>query len=80
MNIPINQFILTLEQELQIATGSLSSTDQMSSIPEFDSLGRLSVISMCDSRFGFVLNIPEMDACATVSDFHSLVEKNATRA
>lgn len=79
MNIPSAQFISSLEQILEIEAGSLSSTDELSSIPEFDSMGRLSVILMCDSLFGFVLSISEMDTCVTVSDFHLLVERNATR-
>jgi acyl carrier protein len=80
MNIPIDQFISTLEQELQLEAGLLSPTDLLSDIPEFDSLGRLSLIAMCDTNFGFVLKIPDLDACVTVSDFHSVVERNATRA
>ena len=79
MNIPIKIFILTVEQTLELKTGSLTPMEPINDIPEFDSLGRLSIIAMCDSRYGFILQVSELDACTTVADFHALVERHATR-
>jgi hypothetical protein len=79
MNIPIDQFLSRLAEGLDIEAASLSASDLLSGIPELDSVGRLAVIAMCDSSFGFVLKIAELDACVTICDFHSVVERNATK-
>ena len=79
MTIPIESFIKELEDALVLPTGRLAFDQKLSDLREFDSLSRLSVIAMCDSRYGFVLKVPDLDACKTVADLHLIVEKNATR-
>lgn len=79
MNIPLDYFLSILEQELGLDASSLSPRDELSSIANLDSMGRLSVITLCDSRFGFIMKVPELDACNTVSDLHAAVQTHATR-
>jgi acyl carrier protein len=77
MSIPQPEFIAILEQELGLDPGSLSPDDQLIDVPDLDSLGRLSVIAMCDRQFGFVLNVPDLDACQTIADLYAFVDKHS---
>jgi acyl carrier protein len=79
MNISLSHFIATLEIELGQEPGTLSPEEELSAIADLDSIGRLSLIALCDSQFGFVLKVPDLDACRTVAELHALVEAHATR-
>ncbi len=79
MTIPSEAFVRELEDAIILPAGRLKLGENLSDIREFDSLSRLSVIAMCDSKYGFVLKVPDLDACKTVADLHAVAEKNATR-
>ncbi len=78
MTIPSEAFVRELEDAIVLPAGRLTLGQRLSDLREFDSLSRLSVIAMCDSRYGFVLKVPELDACETVADLHAVAEKHAT--
>lgn len=80
MTIPIELFIKEIEDAIVLPPGRLTPDQRLADLREFDSLSRLSVIALCDSRYGFVLRVSDLDGCKTVADLHSVVEKNATRA
>lgn len=80
MKINVESFLAELEDALVAQKGTLALEQGLSKIKEFDSISRLSVIAMCDSRYGFILKVPELDRCKTVQDLYEIAEKNATRA
>jgi acyl carrier protein len=80
MPIPVESFIKELENALVVPAGRLQPGQVLLELREYDSLNRLSVIAMCDDRYGFVLDVPELDACKTVADLHQLVERCAQRS
>ena len=61
-------FLREFEQCLEMPQGTVAPEMLLSDIEKFDSMGRLNVIAMADSRFGVVLSPEAIDKCLTVGD------------
>jgi acyl carrier protein len=71
------EFIQAFEEALDLPGGQVKSDTLLSSIVRYDSMGRLSVMAMADTKFGVVLDADTMERCRTVADLHALVQKPA---
>jgi acyl carrier protein len=73
----IQEFIQAFEEALELPAGQVEPGTHLSSITRYDSMGRLSVMAMADTKFGVVLDADALERCRTVSDLYTLVQKPA---
>ncbi len=71
----VQEFIQAFEEALELPDGQIKPDTLLSSIPRYDSMGRLSIMAMADTELGIVLDADAMERCRTVSDLHALVQK-----
>lgn len=71
----IQEFIQAFEEVLEIPGGQTKPDTLLSSISRYDSMGRLSIMAMADSKLGVVLDADALARCRTISDLHMLVQK-----
>lgn len=76
----LSTFIERVENELNIARGSLAPDTPLESIRELDSLGRVTLLVMMDASYGVYVEPQQIDACANVGDLFGLVERKAKAA
>lgn len=57
-----------IEETLELDANSLSEETVLADVEEFDSMGKLSLIVMCDDEFGKKLNGEELSGFKTVKD------------
>lgn len=65
---PKNEILSELEEVFDVSEGSLSSDITLDSIPEFDSMAKLSLIVMCDDDFGKKLTAEQLNEFNTIGD------------
>ena len=68
------EFIEEFEIDLQIEPGSVSPATKLEDLPEYDSMGRITVLSLVDALCDVQLTAEELESCATVGDIISFVE------
>jgi hypothetical protein len=73
----MQEFIQAFEEALELPGGQITPDTLLSSITRYDSMGRLSVMAMADTKLGVVLDADAMERCRTISDLHVLVQKPA---
>ncbi len=73
-----DEFARAFEEELQLPAGTVAPATTLASISQFDSMGRLAIMAMVDTRCGVVLDADRMNACRTVGDLHALVSHQCT--
>jgi acyl carrier protein len=60
--------IALIEETLDIESGSLSTETELSSVAEYDSMAKLSLIVLCDENFNKKLSGEQIRAFNTVGD------------
>jgi acyl carrier protein len=70
----IQEFIQAFEEALELPGGQVKPDTLLSSIARYDSMGRLSVMAMADTKLGAVLDADAMQRCRTVADLHALAQ------
>jgi acyl carrier protein len=60
--------IALIEETLDIESGSLSPETELSSVAEYDSMAKLSLIVLCDENFNKKLSGEQIRAFNTVGD------------
>jgi acyl carrier protein len=71
----IQEFIPAFEEALELPAGQTQAETLLSDITRFDSMGRLSVIAMADTKLGVLVDADGLDRCRTVADLYALVQK-----
>ncbi len=69
----LESFAREVEEALQIPPGTITPDTLLSEIPKLDSMGRLVLTVMFDSRFGFVLEPEHLNNCNTFRDLYEFV-------
>jgi acyl carrier protein len=60
--------IALIEETLDMESGSLSPETELSTLPEYDSMAKLSLIVLCDENFNKKLSGEQIRAFNTVGD------------
>jgi acyl carrier protein len=60
--------IALIEETLEIESGTLSPETLLSEVSEYDSMGKLSLIVLCDEEFGKKLTGEQIRTFQTVND------------
>jgi acyl carrier protein len=60
--------IALIEETLDIESGSLNPETELSSVAEYDSMAKLSLIVLCDENFNKKLSGEQIRAFVTVGD------------
>ncbi len=60
--------ISLLEEALELDAGALNDSITLESIPEYDSMGKLSLIVLCDEEFNKKLSGEQIKEFKTVGD------------
>jgi len=69
------KFIDLLIEYLEIENKSITVDTQLKSLPEYDSLGIMSIISLVDEYFNKTLSTQELDKIETIKDLMALIGK-----
>ncbi len=69
------KFIDLLIEYLEIENKSITVDTQLKSLPEYDSLGIMSIISLVDEYFSKTLSTQELDKIETIKDLMELIGK-----
>lgn len=69
------KFIDLLIEYLEIENKSITVDTQLKSLPEYDSLGIMSIISLVDEYFSKTLSTQELDKIETIKDLMALIGK-----
>lgn len=75
----LDQFVQQFTDAIQAEPASVCPETRLTGLAEFDSMGRLSVLSMIDARFGFVVPIEQLDRSETVRDLFEYAQQRGTR-
>lgn len=67
------EFYATLDDILELAPGTITGSEQLSSLPTWDSLAIVSYIATCNGLFGVVLKGDRVKETKTVEDLIGLV-------
>jgi len=62
------ELISLIEETLEIESGTLTPETELANIEEYDSMGKLSLIVLCDEEFGKKLTGEQIRAFNTVGD------------
>lgn len=68
-------FLTNIEELLEVDTGSLKVTVELTSIEQWDSLAFVSFLAMADSKYGIKVAPSELRQCKSVGDLMKLVHK-----
>ncbi len=68
------EFFAVLEEALGAAPGTVTMDKRLADIPEWDSLGSLSVIALLDENHGISLGPGVFEQCKTVADLAGVVD------
>jgi acyl carrier protein len=69
------QFVVNMEELLEVDPGSLHSGTELASLTLWDSLAFMSFLAMADSMYGVKVAPVELRKCKTVRDLTELVSK-----
>lgn len=67
------EFYATLDDILELAPGTITGAEQLSSLPTWDSLAIVSYIATCNGLFGIVLKGDRVKETKSVEDLVTLV-------
>jgi len=71
----IQEFIQAFEEALELPAGTVKAKTRLADIARYDSMGRLSIMAMADTKLRVVLDAGAMDQCQTIADLHGLIQK-----
>lgn len=74
-----NTFIEKIAQELSVGAADLTPDTVLSSLPSWDSLGKMGVLALIDFELHVVVPQGSLQNCHKVSDLLSLVGANLSR-
>jgi acyl carrier protein len=66
--------IALIEETLDIESGSLNPETELSSVAEYDSMAKLSLIVLCDENFNKKLSGEQIRAFVTVGDILAFLD------
>ena len=67
------EFYQILKQELEVTTGNIDQETILRSIPGWDSMSTLVIITIADNHFGVKLNSQQLSSLKTVGDIIHLI-------
>jgi acyl carrier protein len=73
----IEEFIKVFAEDLQTPVEQIRPDTRLNDIPRFDSMGRLTFMTLVDVQFGALIEASAIDQCRTVADLHAAVLKAA---
>jgi acyl carrier protein len=68
--------LLQLDEILELAPGTLTGTEQLADLAQWDSVTMMDFIAMASDRQGITLSARQLNPCVTVSDLISLIVKD----
>ena len=68
------QKITLIEEAIDLESGSLTSETLLASVPEYDSMAKLSLIVLCDETFNKKLSGEQIRAFITVEDILTFLD------
>lgn len=68
------QKITLIEETIDLESGSLTSETLLASVPEYDSMAKLSLIVLCDETFNKKLSGEQIRAFKTVGDILNFLD------
>lgn len=77
ISMNIEEFIKVFAEDLQTPVEQIRPDTRLNDIPRFDSMGRLTFMTLVDVQFGALIEASAIDQCCTVADLHSAVLKAA---
>ena len=72
-----SDFLTKLSQTLLLEEPALTPATDLTSLPAWDSMGMVAVLSMIDESLGATLPRGALQKCATVNDIMALVKSQA---
>jgi acyl carrier protein len=66
----------TIDDILEVPIGTITGTEQLSSLPTWDSLAVVSYIATCNGLFGVVLSGDSVKATRSIADLVALIAKH----
>lgn len=67
-------FLLCLDEMLELAPGSLAGDEKLEALESWDSLAVISFIALVDERFGIVVEGRRLAQARTIDDLLALVD------
>ncbi len=74
----LEQFVRQFADAIQTDPGSLRPDVRLADLAEFDSMGRLCVMSMIDSRFGYVIPADVLNKMTTIGELFHCAQRGST--
>jgi acyl carrier protein len=65
-------FLRNLNEVLDLQPGTLTGSERLEELPQWDSMAILSVIAMVDEKLGVVIPPAKLTACETINDIIQL--------
>ena len=72
------EFLLLVDEMLEIEPGTLKGDEILAAVPKWDSLAVLGFIVLLDQHFGMSVPATKINACVTVADLIALTGGNVT--
>jgi acyl carrier protein len=72
------EFLLLVDEMLEIEPGTLKGGETLAAIPKWDSLAVLGFIVLLDQHFGLAVPATKINACVTVADLVALTGGKVT--
>jgi acyl carrier protein len=69
-----SDFLKLLDDALDLPQGTLTGTEQLSDIPEWDSLAVISFIALVDEQFNVILEGEKLAEAKSVADLLALLQ------
>jgi acyl carrier protein len=69
-------FYSEIEELLELPKGTVRGDNELSKMPEWDSLAVISFIALADSKYGVILQGKKVEACLTVDDLAASIEEH----
>lgn len=71
------EFLLALDESLELAPGTLTGSEKLDDLEQWDSVAMLNYIALADSNLGVSISPRDILSCATVGDLLTLAKAGA---
>lgn len=68
-----NEFLLSLDELLELEPGTVKGSDTLDSLDGWNSLAVISFMALVDERFGITLQPRQIAGCSTIADLVGLL-------
>ena len=75
----IKEFLLSLDDLLQVEPGTVKGFEDLDSLESWDSLAIISFMALVDEHFGVGLQAKQIAECKTVADLMGLLGDHITK-